>query len=327
MPQAYLATMLPGKEHLARLPDGGLLCKDVVIARSGPLEYSAHELDLPPGGDERVIVQRPPEEVTSRRFLASVEGATVTDLHPSRFVDPQTYQIYARGHAQNARVGPKDKNGNVTALADLFIHDAGLAQKVEAGQVRDVSIGYNLDVLKDELGRWTQKNLRCNHVAVVPRGRAGSTKIMDAAPALGLVELAGLFLGRDPSTVTVPESGATRAFDSGEETMANKWKCSCGNVNHAGECVACGASQEELLPVPISASDSANDAGAEFVRKATSYLGRDIREVEREGKRNRPLRTAQQLRHAIFDSPETPTESFLRKIEEEKERQEKRFGY
>ena len=250
--QAYLATRI--SPHLARTADGFLIARDVVVARSGPLEYLASELDLP-GGAQRVTVWRPPEEITNRRFLASCEGATVTDQHPGRFVDPGNYQVYARGHMQNARVGPMDANGNATAIADLFINDDGLAQRVETGAVRDVSIGYNLDVVKDEIGRWSQVNLRVNHVAVVPVGRAGSTRIMDAAPGRGLTELAALYLGREVTSVRVPEHAATRAFDSREEVMAeNKWKCSCGNVNHADaeDCAACGAAydeQDDLVPV------------------------------------------------------------------------------
>jgi hypothetical protein len=369
MAQAYLATMLPGKEHLARLPDGGLLCRDVIIARSGPLDYTAHELDIPPGGDARVTVWRPPEEVKSRRFLASIEGATVTDMHPSRFVDPQTYQIFARGHAQNARVGPTDKNGHVTALADLFIHDDGLAQKVESGQVRDVSIGYNLDIVRDEIGRWSQVNLRVNHVAVVPKGRAGSTRIMDAAPSPGLTELAAQYLGKDIATVQLP----TRAFDSSrEETVMENYEEDLLPVEqpqrNTGRDEALRALKQIKPQVQrqgtdaqkrawnalyvavrdghppdlvlremqlssggrIAVSDHASyDAGAEFVRAATAYLGRDIKEVEEEKRKSpRPLRTAEQLRHAIFDSPaETPMEGFLRKVEDERRRQEKLFGY
>jgi hypothetical protein len=177
--RAYLATLLPGKAHLARLPDGGLLCKDVVIARSGPLEYHASDLGLP--GDGIVKVNRPPEEITRREFIASIEGCVVTDLHPMSFVNSKNFQMYARGFASNVRIGPVDARGNTTTLADLFIHDAGLADKVENGTVRDVSIGFNVDFVMDEIGRWNQINLRCNHVAVVPRGRAGSTKIVDAA--------------------------------------------------------------------------------------------------------------------------------------------------
>jgi hypothetical protein len=363
MAQSYLASLLPGKEHLARLPDGGLLCKDVVVARSGPLRYLASELDLP-GGEQPITVWRDPKEIKSRRFLASVEGATVTDMHPNRFVDPQTFQIYARGHAQNARVGPTDADGNVTALADLFIVDDGLSQKVESGVVRDISIGYNLDVVKDELGRWTQKNLRCNHVAVVPTGRCGSTKILDAASVLTLSELAAMYLGKDPASVSVPRH--TTALDSRKEQFMEEhddlisqtptkeealhWLRQIKpQVRRQGTDLAKRAwnrlyclirdGQNPALAVrdvreQISAAQSiaaldhaptVAEQGAEFVRTCDSYLGRDIKEVEAERKNCRvPLRAADELFESL---DETPTESFLRKVDEERQRQEKFFGY
>lgn len=335
--QSYLATLLPGKSHIARLPDGGLLCKDVVVARSGPLEYLAQELELP--GSGRVTVWRPPEEVTSRRFLASCEGAVVTDEHPSRFVDRGNFQIHARGHSQNARVGPLDDKGNATALVDLFINDDGLAQKVESGAVRDISIGYNLEVVKDAIGRWSQRNLRVNHVAVVKRGRAKSTKIMDSAPVMGIVDMAALYLGKDPASVRVPRRAtdgalgqglgsavkglgkgvgsagagvgegignaargvgeavkavghvAERLSEAGEDSEGNtvmaenKWKCSCGNINHtdAEDCAACGAAYDEqadeLVPV-----EQGPPAGRKTSRdEALSYLRRIRPDVARRG--------------------------------------------
>jgi hypothetical protein len=215
--QAYLATHI--SPHLLRTKDGGLLAKDVVIARSGPMEYAPQELQIPERGP-RVTVWREPEEITNRRFLASCEGAVVTDAHPTRFVDPGNYSYLARGHMQNARVGPLDDGGNATAVADLFIKDGGLAEKVESGAVRDVSIGYRLDLLKDHRGRYVQKNLEVNHCAVVSRGRGGSTKILDAAPEpahvpapRSLAEMASDYLGKPVASVTA------RAFDSKELTM------------------------------------------------------------------------------------------------------------
>jgi hypothetical protein len=101
-----------------------------------------------------------------------------------------------------------------------------------------------------------------NHIAVVARGRAGSTKILDAAPRFGLSDVAALYLGREPSAVTVP-SHSTRATDSAEErTMPEEkeksWTCpECRNVNHAeaDDCAKCGrayddAEQEALIPAP-----------------------------------------------------------------------------
>ena len=114
----------------------------------------------------------------------------------------------------NARVGPLDENGNVTAIADLNIKDAGLMEKVKDGVWREVSIGYRLDLLKDAKGRYVQRNLIVNHCAIVEHGRGGTTKILDAAPAplvRTLADMAAEFLGRP--------IGSVKAFDTKEQTM------------------------------------------------------------------------------------------------------------
>jgi hypothetical protein len=285
--QAYLATRI--SPHMARTADGFLICKDVCVARSGPLQYLASELSLP-GGAQRVTVWRDPKEVSSRRFLASCEGAVVTDQHPGRFVDPGNFQVYAKGHAQNVRVGPVDSAGNVTTLADLFVNDEALAQKIESGAVRDVSIGYNLDVVKDEIGRWSQVNLRVNHIAVVPVGRAGSTRILDAAPVLDLAGMAALYLGRDVGSVKLPEHTAlrTKVFDTKEETMPeNKWKCSCGNINHgeADDCTACGKAyddQEDLVPLEQTLPQKVTrDTALQLLRGIKSKISRQGTDEEK----------------------------------------------
>jgi hypothetical protein len=351
MAEAYLASLLPGKAHLARTADGFLICKDVCIARSGPMQYLASELDIP-GGAQRVTVWREPEEITNRRFLASCEGAVVTDQHPGRFVDPGNYMVYTRGHMQNARVGPKDADGNTTALADLFINDDGLARKVESGLVRDVSIGYNLDVVKDAIGRWSQVNLRVNHCAVVPVGRAGSTRILDAAPALGLTELAALYLGQNPAAVSVP----SRAFDSREETVmttrneALHWlrqiKPDVRDRGDRAQKIAWNAlysairdgedpdqALEDLRQFSgrVMAADSVpTDAqrSKDFVEMCAGYLGQDPKEVAKKQKERAPLRTADQLHRAIFESPaETATENFLRLAEEAGEEMRNKWKY
>ena len=66
-------------------------------------------------------------------------------------------------------------------MADLIIKDPGLASDVESGVLREVSCGYYCR-FEPYLDGYRQTNLVGNHVAVVPRGRAGhSVAIKDHA--------------------------------------------------------------------------------------------------------------------------------------------------
>lgn len=161
--------------HMTESPEGYLICHDVPIARTGLQEYLARELALD-GDPERVInVDRRPEDVFEDAALASFEGKPVTDGHPSENVGPENYAAYQKGHVQNVR-----RKGEYI-VADLYINDAGLADQVRNGVKREVSCGYLCDYVPDGAG-YRQTKIRGNHVAVVPRGRAGhEVAIQDAA--------------------------------------------------------------------------------------------------------------------------------------------------
>ncbi len=65
----------------------------------------------------------------------------------------------------------------------MIIKDSQLANEVQSGAVREVSAGYTAEFLPDG-DCLKQTNIRGNHVAVVPRGRAGhDVAIKDAAPS------------------------------------------------------------------------------------------------------------------------------------------------
>ena len=157
-------------------PEGYLICHDVPIARTGPQDYLAREMMLD-GDPERVVtVQRYPEDVFEAATLASFEGKPVTDGHPPENVGPENYAAYTKGHVQNVR-----RSGEYI-VADLYINDANLAEEVRNNVKREVSCGYLCNYVPDGAG-YRQSNIRGNHVAVVPKGRAGSTvAIQDTAP-------------------------------------------------------------------------------------------------------------------------------------------------
>lgn len=162
--------------HMTRTPEGYLICHDVPINRTGDQEYTARDLQLDGDPERLVIVHRYPEDVFDPAALASFEGKDITQGHPPENLTPENQAAYSKGHIENVRrVGDK-------TVADLYIKDAGLASDVENNVVREVSCGYLCDYVPDGDG-YKQQRIRGNHVAVVPRGRAGhDVAIKDAAP-------------------------------------------------------------------------------------------------------------------------------------------------
>lgn len=155
--------------------EGYLICRNVPIARTGTQQYLAGELQLE-GDPERIVeVRRRAEDVFEDAALASFEGKPVTDGHPPVNVGPENFSAYARGHVQNVR-----REGEYV-VADLYINDPVLASQVQNRVKREVSCGYLCAYTPDGAG-YRQTHIRGNHVAVVPRGRAGrEVAIKDAA--------------------------------------------------------------------------------------------------------------------------------------------------
>ena len=162
--------------HMTDTPEGFLICHDVPIARTGPQDYLAREMMLD-GDPERIVtVQRHPEDVFEAATLASFEGKPITDGHPPENVGPENYSAYTKGHVQNVR-----RSGDYIVV-DLYINDANLAEEVRNNVKREVSCGYLCSYVPDGAG-YRQSNIRGNHVAVVPKGRAGAAvAIQDTAP-------------------------------------------------------------------------------------------------------------------------------------------------
>lgn len=170
---AYYGTEIsPNQTETA---EGYLICRNVPIARTGKQRYLAGELRLE-GDPERIVeVDRRAEDVFEDAALASFEGKPVTDGHPPQNVGPENFSAYARGHVQNVR-----RDGEYV-VADLYVNDPVLASQIQSRAKREVSCGYLCVYTPDGAG-YRQTHIRGNHVAVVPRGRAGrEVAIKDAA--------------------------------------------------------------------------------------------------------------------------------------------------
>jgi len=194
---AYYASPVPGKKSWFQSDEGYRTYLNVQICRTGSQFYFGRELKKNAGydslwnlqDDQEYEVFRPLKEVTDASTIASSEGKSVLDQHPSDkvLIDAlDEYDGISQGHQQNVRVGRPIPDGEFAGetplIADLHIKNPELNLKIESG-VREVSCGYRFILAKGETGRLIMTKIRGNHVAVVPRGRAGpEIAIGDAAP-------------------------------------------------------------------------------------------------------------------------------------------------
>jgi len=153
----------------SKTPQGGLRVP-ASLTRSGVFIY--HRAD----GSE-VREYRPEEEVFKADSLATLAGAPVTEQHPSVMVKADNFQKFAKGHVGDGVVRNGERVG-----ATLYVQDGKLVSAIERGDMREVSCGYTCDVV-DEPGVTAtgekydriQRDISYNHVAIVPKGRAGSS--------------------------------------------------------------------------------------------------------------------------------------------------------
>lgn len=166
--KAALGSMRPIGQH-------GYKAAEVPVARTGIQDYAGREVGRP---DLAVVhVYRPPEEVFSDAYLASMAHVPVTDDHPSDAVTDANWRDLAHGYTGDP-IRKDEEKGLV--YVPLVFTDKGLIDKLEAGK-REVSVGYTCELVwgdgvtpEGTPYQATQKNLSVNHVAVVNRGRAGS---------------------------------------------------------------------------------------------------------------------------------------------------------
>lgn len=153
---------------VTRTESGGLRVP-ATLTRPGVLRY------LQPDGSIR-REYLPPEEVFAPAYLASLAYVPVTRDHPPTLrVDADSWREWSVGHA--AETVTHDEH---FVMADLFINDGPMIRDVQARKITEVSIGRTQDYVPSpgvtpdgEAYDGKQTNLRANHIALVPRGRAG----------------------------------------------------------------------------------------------------------------------------------------------------------
>jgi hypothetical protein len=169
VPALRLDTAAPLR-RVVETPQGGLRV-EAAVARAGVLRYRDTA-----GQEWAELV--PAEELGAEPSLATLRGATVTDLHPPGLVTADTYRDVAVGHVHDdARV----EGGYL--VATLTVNDAAECARIRSGERKDTSAGYVCDLdetpgvtAEGESYQRVQRNRRYNHVGLGPEGwgRAGS---------------------------------------------------------------------------------------------------------------------------------------------------------
>jgi len=152
-------------------PEGFLVVRAVPLARTGPQLYSDQELPLDGDAAGRIIIDRLPEEVFRPSTLNSLQGKAVTFDHPEDDVTPENYKELLVGTVINPRQGQNAMDNLL--LGDLIIYDPQTIKAIRDGKVREVSVGYKADYEETGPARGKQKNILCNHLALVQDGRCG----------------------------------------------------------------------------------------------------------------------------------------------------------
>lgn len=148
--------------------DQGHVRFDCYATRTGVFRYRDAN------GSERLEL-RHPDEVFNPDSLNSWGGLPLTLGHPPELVTPDNFQKYGVG-----TVGDE-----VDTSINPYIRLVGNVQRSDAIKaidkgIREISLGYTCDVSEEagtyngEIYTHRQRNIRGNHMAIVPKGRAGS---------------------------------------------------------------------------------------------------------------------------------------------------------
>ncbi len=116
-----------------------------------------------------------PEELFKDGTLDSLRGAPITNEHPQGFVDGNNSASLVKGSVLSVEV--KDYS-RLEGSGSIF--DASLIKEIEDGNKKEVSIGFSakVDDTPGELNSVkydrAQRDIKINHLAICPSGRAGS---------------------------------------------------------------------------------------------------------------------------------------------------------
>jgi len=155
-----------------RITRDGYAVAEVRAARTGIQRYAGAEVGRP---DLAVVdVYRPPESVFNTDSLASYGFKPVTINHPTEGVTADNWKALSVGIVG----GDVVRDGGFVKVP-LALMDKTAIDAVQAG-TREISMGYVCDLAfedgvtsEGQAYQAVQRDIRINHLALVPKGRAG----------------------------------------------------------------------------------------------------------------------------------------------------------
>ncbi len=160
----------------------GYLIATSRVARTGVQTYLASELgDVADGFEPDAVVRvyRAEDQVFHKDTLASITRVPVTLDHPPELVDADNWATYSVGD-----VGDAFARDGEWIVVNPMIKDAAARTAAETTH-KEISMGYTANIVKARDGvdaDFEMVDIRMNHLALVPKGRAGSqARIGDAA--------------------------------------------------------------------------------------------------------------------------------------------------
>ncbi|WP_283162151.1 MULTISPECIES: DUF2213 domain-containing protein [Pseudomonadota] len=158
----------------AKFTEDGYLEDSPVLTRTGVFVYRDGN-----GKERREL--RLPEDVFKGDSLATYRNKPITKGHPGK-VNAGNLKAHQIG-----TVTSEGRQDGENVVSDIVIHDPRV---IKQDGWKELSVGYAVDLV-DEPGEYNgerydaiQKNIRVNHLAVVPIGRAGNARLnLDAADA------------------------------------------------------------------------------------------------------------------------------------------------
>lgn len=168
-----------------RTTNDGYLVADCRVARTGIQEYMGYELGDGKDASKVYRIYRPEDEVFKKDALQSYAYRPITLGHPPEGVTADNWKKEAIGTVG----GDVARDGDYIRVP-MMIADSGAIKSIADG-TRQISMGYSCSL------DWTpgtapdgtaydaiQRDLRMNHAAIVPAGRAGpECRLGDASRA------------------------------------------------------------------------------------------------------------------------------------------------